>query len=46
LSVICAIAALCQIKIAKEGRGLAIAALVVSVGWIALFFALAHAHAL
>jgi len=46
LSVICAIAALVQIKNAGEGRGLAIAGLVVSAGWIALFFALAHAHAI
>jgi hypothetical protein len=44
LSVICAIAALCQVKTLQEGRGLAIAGLVVSAGWIALFFALAHAH--
>jgi hypothetical protein len=44
LSVICAIAALCQIKTAREGRGLAIAGLVASAGWIALFFALAHSH--
>jgi hypothetical protein len=44
LSVICAIAALCQIKTAQEGRGLAIAGLVASAGWIALFFALAHSH--
>jgi hypothetical protein len=44
LSVICAIAALFQIKTAQEGRGLAIAGLIVSAGWIALFFALAHSH--
>jgi hypothetical protein len=44
LSVICAIAALVQIRHANEGRGLAIAGLVVSAGWIGLYFALAHAH--
>ena len=44
LSVICTIAALLQIK--RAGRGLAIAGLVASAGWIALLFALAHAHAI
>ncbi|ETW25613.1 hypothetical protein [Mycobacterium gastri] len=44
LSVVCAITALVQIKNPDEGRGLAIAALATSAGWVALLFALARAH--
>jgi uncharacterized membrane protein len=44
LSVILAIAALCQVKNPGEGRGQAIAGLAVSAGWIVLLFALARAH--
>ncbi|ORB84510.1 hypothetical protein B1987_12685 [Mycobacterium kansasii] len=44
LSVICAIAALAQVRATGEGRGEAIAGLVISAGWIALFAALTHWH--
>ncbi|AGZ51059.1 DUF4190 domain-containing protein [Mycobacterium kansasii] len=44
LSVICAIAALAQVKATGEGRGEAIAGLVISAGWIVLFAALTHWH--
>lgn len=44
LSVICAIAALAQVKTSGEGRGEAIAGLAISAGWIALFLTLAHWH--
>ncbi|KZS66224.1 MAG: hypothetical protein K2X56_18420 [Mycobacterium pseudokansasii] len=44
LSVICAIAALAQGKATGEGRGEAIAGLVISAGWIVLFAALTHWH--
>ncbi|KAA1251119.1 hypothetical protein F0Q45_05960 [Mycobacterium simiae] len=42
LSVICAIAALAQVKERGEGRGEAIAGLAISAGWVALVLALAH----
>ncbi|SOJ57792.1 hypothetical protein MSIMFB_05271 [Mycobacterium simulans] len=44
LSVICAVAALCQVKSRDEGRGLAVAGLAISAVWIVVFFALARVH--
>jgi hypothetical protein len=46
LSVICAIAALALIKNEGEGRGQAIASLVISAGWVVLLLALHRAHAI
>ncbi|GAB7142084.1 hypothetical protein [Mycobacterium riyadhense] len=44
LSIICAVAALCQVKSRDEGRGLAVAGLAISAVWIVVFFALARVH--
>ncbi|OBJ50756.1 hypothetical protein [Mycobacterium sp. 1423905.2] len=44
LSVICAIAALSQIKGWEEGRGEALAGLGVSAAWVVMVVSLAHAH--
>ncbi|RFZ16620.1 hypothetical protein MML61_25570 [Mycobacterium marinum] len=44
LSVICAIAALADSKNSDQGRGEAIAGLVMSAGCVAVLFALAHWH--
>ena len=44
LSVILGIAALVQLDSQDKGRGLAIAGLAISGGWIALFFALTRWH--
>ncbi|BBX99316.1 hypothetical protein [Mycobacterium lacus] len=46
LSVICAVAALCEIENRDEGRGLAVAGLLVSAGWIVVLSMLAGAHAI
>ncbi|CAM4113314.1 hypothetical protein MB901379_04580 [Mycobacterium basiliense] len=44
LSVICAIAALAQSRTSDDGRGEAIAGLVISAGWVSVLFVLTHWH--